>query len=115
MDLCQQQIEQLINQLRSLAPAASDAAGALQELATAWQLHKEHGVRWWLSQKEAAELLGVSEGSVSAWVRAGIVPHVRPEGPDGRAYIPLFALWRWANGEGQERVERERARLKAAR
>lgn len=36
MDFCQ--LDQLTNQLRSFAPAASDAAVALQELTTAWRL-----------------------------------------------------------------------------
>jgi excisionase family DNA binding protein len=75
----------------SAAERLADSAIALHIL---WRLWKEYGLRPWLTAKEAAEWLGVSEGRVSAWIRGRTLPAKRPD-PDGRWYVPVLLLVAW--------------------
>ena len=60
--------------------------------------------RRYISVKEAAARLSVSERSVRRLVAAGRVPAVRIDGPGSALRIPEDALerWLWAEPEGGE-------------
>lgn len=50
-----------------------------------------------LNKRQAAKAAGVSERTVSNWLRAGL-PYAKPGGPGGRVLIDPDDLRRWLRG-----------------
>lgn len=42
-----------------------------------------------VGRPEIARLLGVSERTIAGWVREGKIPHLKPNGADGRLLFPI--------------------------